>query len=97
MQKSRVIKILSLWPDRRSVHADAMKARADLQFVAVHRWWSSGNIPVKYWNALLEGARARQIKLTAQDLADAHAACDHDGHNGDSAQGGQNHTHKGAA
>jgi hypothetical protein len=97
MKNSRVIKILSLWPDLRAVHTDVLRARADLQYVSVYRWGRRGSIPSEYWNALLEGARARQIKLTAQDLADAHAACDHDGHNGDSAQGAKNHTFTGAA
>jgi hypothetical protein len=104
MQKSRVIQILSLWPDRRSVHEDAAKARADLQMVAVHRWFGRGSIPSEYWSALLLGARARRIKLTAQDLADAHAACEQDGHSSVSVQpltdctkGQESLTSKGAA
>lgn len=65
--------ILALWPDRRSIWDDARAANPKLEFVAVHRWFQRGRIPADYWSALLTGARKREIILTADELANAHA------------------------
>jgi hypothetical protein len=73
MTKSPVQNLLSRWPDRQSLHVDARRADADLKMVAVHRWFSRGSVPAKYWHALLSGAESRGIALTADELARAHS------------------------
>lgn len=65
--------ILKRWPGRRSIWEDARAANPDLDFVAVHRWFQRDRIPADYWSALLVGAREREIGLTAEELAEAHA------------------------
>jgi hypothetical protein len=74
MTENTVTSILSEWPDRAAVHADARAADADLDLVAVHRWFQRGVVPVKYWSALIEGARRRGIGLDADRLLAAHSA-----------------------
>ena len=69
-----VVKILSMWPDRQAVYADAVAADPSLNMVAVHRWFQRGSVPAKYWSALIAGARRRSIELTADDVVTAHSS-----------------------
>jgi hypothetical protein len=73
MTKNAVTLILSEWPERAAVHSDACAADAELDLVAVHRWFQRGAVPVKYWSALIEGARRRGIGLDADRLLAAHS------------------------
>lgn len=74
MAKQTVIALLSNWPDRRSVLEDARSVDPDLDLVAVHRWFQRGNIPVKYWSALIEGGRKRGHPFGASEFVNAHNA-----------------------
>lgn len=62
-----VSEILSRWPTRSDVAADA-----DVPLVVVHRWFQRNAIKPTHWRALLNGAAARGIGLTADELVDAH-------------------------
>jgi hypothetical protein len=73
MTKNTVTSILSEWPDRAAVHVDACAADAELDLVAVHRWFQRGSVPVRYWPALIDGARRRGIDLDADRLLAAHS------------------------
>ena len=68
-----VIRLLSLWPDRKAVHLDAAAADPSLDPIAVHRWFKRKSIPVKHWPALIDGARNRGFKLNADMLLAAHS------------------------
>lgn len=69
-----VVKILSMWPDRQAVYADAVAADPALNMVAVHRWFQRGSVPAKYWSALIAGAKRREIDLSAEDVVLAHSS-----------------------
>lgn len=73
MQEHPVTKLLSNWPTRQAVHEDARAADADLEMVAVHRWFQRGSVPSRYWRALLDGAAARGLSVIAEDFVAAHA------------------------
>lgn len=68
-----VTKILEKWPDRASVHSDALGANSGLDMVAVHRWFARKSIPPRYWSALIAGGKKRGIRVKSDDLAEAHA------------------------
>lgn len=73
MQEHPVTKLLSNWPTRQAVHEDARTADADLDMIAVHRWFQRGSIPARYWQALIDGARRRSLEIGADDFVAAHA------------------------
>ena len=72
MSDHPVIAILQKWPDRRSVWEDARAADDALAVVAVHRWFQRGSVPAKFWQALLDGAARRGVRVTADDVVRAH-------------------------
>lgn len=73
MRQNDVVSLLKRWPNRKSVFDDVRKANPDLQMIAVHRWFSRASVPSGYWMALIEGAKRRNIYLTTDELAQAHA------------------------
>lgn len=74
LMENPVVKILSMWPDRQAVYADAVAADPSLNMVAVHRWFQRGSVPAKYWSALIAGAKRREIDLSADDVVLAHSS-----------------------
>lgn len=76
--KKSVVEILCKWPDRQAVHEDASRADTSLNMVAVHRWFQRGNVPAKYWSALMDGAKRRGIAVTAEDIVSASAVTQED-------------------
>jgi len=70
---SPVTQLLGLWPDRKAVHEDARAADPDLDLIAVHRWHSRQSVPAKYWQALIDGGKARGLKVSAERFVNAHA------------------------
>lgn len=68
-----VTDILQRWPDRASVHEDALAADPQLDMIAVHRWFQRGAVPGKYWGALLRGATGRGVPLSAEEIIAAHS------------------------
>lgn len=73
MTQVSVPELLSEWPDRHAIHADAKAADEQLDIVAVHRWFQRGSIPVKYWTALIEGGVRRGLNIDADRLLASHA------------------------
>jgi hypothetical protein len=65
--------LLNIWPSRRDVFDDARAVYPDLDMVAVHRWFQRGRIDARYWQALIDGAAKRGVKVSAADFAAAHA------------------------
>jgi hypothetical protein len=76
--KKTVVEILCKWPDRQAVHEDASCADTSLSMVAIHRWFQRGNVPAKYWSALIDGAKRRGIAVTAEDIVSASAVTQED-------------------
>lgn len=68
-----VAEIISRWPTRRDLHADCKAVKPDVDLYAIHRWYQRGSINAHFWRAMLDGAKARGISLTADELIDAHA------------------------
>ena len=81
MEKITVSKLLQRWPDRKAVWEDARAANPNLQLIGVHRWFPRESVPPGYWMALIAGAKRRNIYLTLEELAQAHAHInEQDGH-----------------
>lgn len=74
MAEHSVIQILEKWNSRREVLEDVRRVDPDIEMIAVHRWYQRKSIPASRWPALIRGAKRRKIKLTLDELAEAHAA-----------------------
>lgn len=72
MEKHPVIKILKRMGGRRQIHADAKQDDPDIELIAVHRWFQRKSVPSARWAALIAGAKARGIKITTDELLEAH-------------------------
>lgn len=73
MTQVSIPELLSEWPDRQAIYADAKAADQRLDIVAVHRWFQRGSVPVKYWRALIDGALRRGLNVSAERFLAAHA------------------------
>ncbi len=74
MAQHPVTDLLELWPSRGAVLEDARRVEADLDLVAVHRWFQRSSVPPKYWRGLIIGAQARGLEVSADAFVTAHAA-----------------------
>ena len=63
-----MIDILARWPSRQSLADDA-----GVDLFAVHRWFQRGGFPGKHDAAILAGAAARGIDLSADEIVLARA------------------------
>lgn len=74
MAQHPVVQILKKWDTRKDVLEDVRRVDPDIEMIAVHRWFQRNSIPASRWPALIRGAKRRKIKLTLDELAEAHAA-----------------------
>ena len=89
MKNHPVNLLLEKWPSRRDVLDDARAANPDLEMIAVHRWFKRHSVPSGYWDALINGAKSRKLRLKEGDFTKAHAITnEQDGHSGLAIQGG---------
>lgn len=69
-----VLGILGRWPSRQAILEDIQRNDPSIQMVAVHRWFQRKSVPPRHWAALVNGAKRRRFKLSANGLMLAHAA-----------------------
>lgn len=74
MAQHPVTELLTKWPTRAAILEDARRVEVDLDMVAVHRWFQRCSVPSRYWRALIDGAAARGLAVSADAFVTAHSA-----------------------
>lgn len=71
---SSIRELVNLWPKRADLVADMQAAMPELHVTVhqVHKWAEKGSIPAKFHYAILLAARARNLPVTAEIIAELH-------------------------